>query len=86
MSNITFKLDLAGLREILKSEEMQAVANDAAEQIATVANGSCAGYEVEAAHPISFDSIASVRATDFESRKDNSDNNTLMKAAGSVSI
>lgn len=86
MSDIRFKLNLNGLREIMKSGEMQAVASDAAAQMASFANGSCAGYEAETAHPLSFDSIASVRATDFLSRKDNSENNTLLKAAGSVSI
>ena len=86
MSSIRFELNKAGLREILKSGEMQALVNSAASQIASVANSSCAGYEVEAAHNLSFDSIGSVRATDYKSRKDNSENNTLLKAAGSVSI
>ena len=61
----------------------QGVLNSAAERIRDVAGD---GYTVEAAHPISFVAIASVRTGDFKSRLDNSRNNTLLKAAGSVKI
>ena len=80
---IRFKLNLAGLNALMKSGEMQAVLNSAAGQIAGAAGD---GYEVESAHPISFVAIASVRAETYESRKDNSSNNTLLKAAGGVKI
>lgn len=84
MSNkIRFKLNLRGLNELMKSGEMQAVLNNAAGQIAASAGN---GYETEAAHPISFVAIASVRAATYDARKDNSDNNTLLKAAGGVKI
>lgn len=80
---IRFKLNLAGLNALMKSGEMQAVLNSAAGQIAGSAGD---GYEVETAHPISFVAIASVRAETYEARKDNSSNNTLLKAAGGVKI
>lgn len=78
-----FKLNLKGLNDLMKSPEMQTVLNHAADQIQGAAGD---GYEVEAAHPISFIAIASVRTGDFKSRLDNSTNNTLLKAAGSVKI
>lgn len=79
---IRFKLNLAGLNEIMKSGEMQSVLNSAAEQIAGAAGD---GYEAEAAHPISFVAIASVRAASFKARRDNK-NNTLLKSAGGVKL
>lgn len=83
MSDVKFKLDLKGLNELMKSPEMQGVLNDAAQRIAGSAGD---GYEVEAAHPIQFVAIASVRAATWKARKDNSENNTLEKAAGGVRI
>ena len=62
---------------------MQIILNSAAQSIA----GKCGeGYEVESAHPISFVAIASVRAATFAAMKDNSDNQTLLKARGSTSV
>lgn len=83
MSKIRFELDLAGLNELMKSGEMQAVLNSAARQIAGSAGD---GYEVEAAHPISFVAIASVRAASAAARKDSAENKTLEKATGGVRI
>lgn len=80
---IRFKLNLAGLNEIMKSGEMQNVLNSAAEQIAGAAGD---GYEAETAHPISFVAIASVRAASFKARRDNNKNNTLLKSAGGVKL
>lgn len=83
MSETVFKLNVRGLNEIMKSPEMQAVLNGAAAQIRGAAGD---GYAIETAHPISFVAIASVRTGDFMTRLDNSRNNTLLKAAGSVKI
>lgn len=83
MSNVDFKLNLTGLNELMKSDQMQAILNDAARKIAAAAGE---GYEVESAHPISFIGIASVRAVTRKAKKDNSENDTLLKAVGSVSI
>lgn len=73
MSKVEFKLNLAGLNELMKSGEMQSILNRAAAAIAARAGGGD-GYAVESAHPISFVAIASVRG----SNKDNA----LEKAAG----
>lgn len=83
MAKTTFKLNLSGLNALMKSAEMQAVLNSAASQIASAAGS---GYEVETAHPISFVAIAAVHARTYEARRKNSENNTLLKAAGGVKL
>ena len=83
MDKVKFKLNLAGLNELMKSSEMQSVLNDAANRIAGSAGS---GYEIEAAHPISFVAIAAVHAESMNAKKDNHDNNTLLKAAGGVTL
>lgn len=83
MAKIEFKLNLAGLNALMKSAEMQAVLDSAASHIASAAGS---GYEVEAAHPISFVAIAAVHARTYEARRENSENNTLLKAAGGVKL
>lgn len=83
MSKVKFKLALRGLNELMKSGEMQAVLNDAAGRIAGAAGD---GYEAEAAHPLSFTAIASVRAATYDSFYDCLENNTLLKALGGVRI
>ena len=83
MGDSKFQFNLQGLNELMKSAEMQAILNDAANQMAAAAGE---GYEVESAHPISFVAIASVKAATYEARLDNSKNNTLEKAKGSVKI
>ena len=80
---VTFKLNLAGLNELMKSPEMMDIENQAAQQIASAAGD---GYEVEAAHPISFVAIASVFPATRKAKRDNRANNTLEKAAGGVRI
>lgn len=83
MAKVKFKLNLAGLNDLMKSGEMQAVLNSAASQIASAAGD---GYEVESAHPIIFVGIAAVHAKTPEARRDNSENNTLLKALGGVTL
>lgn len=83
MAKVKFKLDLAGLNQLMKSGEMQAVLNSAANQIAAAAGD---GFEVESAHPISFVGIAAVHAETPEAKRENSEDNTLLKAAGSVRL
>lgn len=80
---VKFELDLAGLNQLMKSNEMQTVLNSAAAQIAAAAGD---GYEIEAAHPIGFIGIASVRAATYKARRDNNKNDTLLKALGSVKL
>lgn len=80
---VKFELDLAGLNQLMKSGEMASVLNDAAERIAAAAGP---GYEVEDAHAISFVGIAAVHAETIEAKRDNSENNTLLKAVGGVKL
>ena len=80
---IKFRLNLPGLNELMKSGEMQSVLNKAAASIASAAGP---GYETEAAHPINFVGIASVRAATFEAKRDNAQNNTLLKATGGAHV
>lgn len=79
----TFQLNLSGLNQLMKSGPMQSALNSAANSIGAMAGD---GYEIESAHPISFVAIASVRAATYEARKDNSDNQTLLKAVGSTRV
>lgn len=83
MAKIKFKLNLPGLNDLMKSGAMQGILNTAAGQISGVAG---AGYEVEQAHNIGYIAIASVYAADWDAVRDNSENNTLLNAAGSVRI
>ena len=83
MAKVKFKLNLAGLNEMMKSGEMQTVLNNAASQIAASAGP---GFEIETAHPISFVAIAAVHAETAEAKRDNSENNTLLKATGGVKL
>lgn len=78
-----FRFNLAGLNTLMRSGEMQAILNDVAPRIAAAAGD---GYEAETARPLTFDGIASVYAATYEAKFDNSENNTLLKAVGSVKI
>lgn len=83
MSDTKFRLNVKGLNDLMKSPEMATILNSAASQIQSAAGD---GYEVEFAHPISFVGIASVRAATWAARRDNSKNNTLLKASGGAHI
>lgn len=78
-----FKLNLKGLNELMKSQEMLSILDSAANSVAAAAGD---GFEVEQAHPISFVGITSVRASDFKARLACSRNNVLEKAVRSVKI
>jgi len=82
MKRVKFKLNLKGLNEIMKSEEMQAVLAEAGKQVAASAGN---GYESDV-HTASFVSIANVYPNTFMSAKRNWRENTLLKAIGSVGL
>lgn len=94
VAKVDFRLNLAGLNELMKSGEMQSVLDSAASQILDFAKsnaspnikGAAEGYAMESAHPIKFVAVAAVKATNFEARLDNSKHNTLEKAKASVKI
>ena len=81
MSKVKFELDRAGVRELLKSPEMQQECMRYASATLQRASGSADGYVVESRN-YPERSGAAVRADTYEARKDNYDNNTLLKALG----
>lgn len=76
MAKIKFKLNYAGVGQLLKSQEMQTVLNSYASDMAS---RSGAGYEAETF--VGFDRAhAVVKTVTPEARRENSENNTLLKA------
>lgn len=82
MKRVRFKLNLKGLNEVMKSEEMQSVLADAGRQITSSAGD---GYASEV-HTASYVAIANVYPDTFMSAKRNWRQNTLLKAVGSVGL
>lgn len=71
-----FKINRAGVRELLKSEEMQAILREKATDIK---NRCGDGYESD--HHVGKNRAnAMVWASSAKARKDNSENNTILKA------
>jgi len=76
MSNFEFKLNSAGVRELLKSEAMKSVLREQASRIQQRAGD---GYEVEERnYPERAGAV--VKAGSAEAYYDNLHNNTLLKA------
>ncbi len=76
MSKIRFELDSAGVRELLRSESAKQVCAEIASQVL----GRCGdGYETDT-YTGKNRVNAMVWASTSQARKDNSDNNTLLKA------
>jgi hypothetical protein len=78
MSKVKFELDRAGVRELLRSPEAASVCRSYAENVRGRAGE---GYEVTT-YTGRNRANASVHAETYEARKDNYDNNTLLKALG----
>ena len=77
-----FKLNLAGLNELMKSPEMQAHLDEAG---AAVANAAGEGYGYRT-HVASYVAITNVFPTTREAAIDNLENNTLEKAIRSAGL
>lgn len=76
MSNFKFELNRKGVIEFLKSTEMQNYLREKSDDIQ-----SRCGDGYEATVQIGTDrAVAFVRAETVEAKKDNSDNNTILKA------
>ena len=82
MSNVDFRLNLAGLNELMKSPEMKEHLQQAGEAVA-IATGDDYGVRV---HDADFVSIANVFPNSKEAAEDNYENNTLLKALLSVGL
>lgn len=82
MSKVKFKLDRAGVRELMRSPEAMNVVMEYATKIQSRCPSGL-GYEVSSmvgANRVN----ASVFASTPEARRDNYENNTLLKARGGV--
>ena len=79
MSNFVFKLNRAGVRELLKSSEIQAVLTDKANGIRNRAGD---GYESDI-YVGKNRANAMVYADSIKAKRDNKKNNTLLKAVKS---
>ena len=78
MSKVKFELNRAGVRELLQSQEAANICRNYAERVQARAGE---GYEVTTY--VGRNRVnASVHAETAEARKDNYDNNTLLKALG----
>lgn len=79
---VDFKLDINGLRELMKSAEMQTVLNEAGRAVAHNA-GSEYGTRV---HTASFVSIANVYPESKKAAREVYKNNVLLKALGAAGL
>ncbi|HEP1801721.1 TPA: hypothetical protein VB870_001455 [Streptococcus suis] len=79
MASMKFKLNSAGVRELMKSPEMQAVLTDKANAIRNRAGD---GYESDI-YVGKARANAMVYADSFKAKRDNKKNNTLLKAVKS---
>lgn len=73
---VRFELNLKGLNELMKSEEMQQVLDEKGAQVAAAAGE---GYE-HRTYPINWIAVSTVSAETREAVKDNLENNTLLRA------
>ena len=76
MAKVKFKLNLKGLNELMKSEEMQNILEEKGKQVANNAGKEYASR----VHLASFVAIANVYPDSKDAAKDNYENNTLLKA------
>ena len=76
MAKNTFKLDYKGVGELLKSEAMQTVLNEYATNIRNRCGN---GYEQDI-YVGKSRANAMVKATTYQAKRDNLENNTLLKA------
>ena len=76
MSDFVFKLNRKGVAELMKSQEMQGVLK---EHATTIKNRAGDGYEQDI-YIGRNRANAMVKAETFKAKKDNSKNNTLIKA------
>ncbi len=76
MSNVKFELNREGVRELLKSPEMMAICKEYADNAVSQLGD---GYSVTT-HTGKSRVNASVHADSFKARKDNLDNNSIIKA------
>lgn len=78
MAKFKFELNQSGVRELMQSSEMKAICEKYANNALNILGE---GYEVTT-HTGRTRVNASVMATTYEARKENSENNSILKAVG----
>lgn len=79
------KLNLAGVNELMKREELQTMMQNLGEQIASRAEGMSADPKAEyesKTKTLNWIAVTNVRAANHEAFVENLENNTLLKAMG----
>lgn len=79
---VKFELNLTGLQELMKSEEMQQALSEAGAAVANAAGGDYAHRE----HVASYVAISNVYPDSKEAAHENYESNTLLKAIGAVGL
>lgn len=82
MSKTKFELNLPGLNELMKSDEMVSILEEAGAAVAEAA-GADYGHRV---HQASFVAICNVYPDSQEAAHENYEENTLLKALGAVGL
>lgn len=88
MGKIRFELDLAGLNELMKSDEMQSVLKDAARTVAANAESMAVDKDAKYTYDVitgRWVAIARVHA-EGAAMRENYAHNTLVKALGSAGL
>lgn len=82
-----FELDIDGLRELMKSSEMQSILGEAVQSVQGTANGMVKGGQFGSdVREASYVAIGTVYAADSESAKATYRDNVLEKALGSSGL
>lgn len=83
MSKVDFKLNLPGLNQLMRGAEMQGVLKEKGAEVMSRAYSMSqipgSEYNMDT-KPIRWIAVTNVRAGNYEARKDNYENNTLLKA------
>lgn len=86
---VDFKLNLAGLNELMKSAEMQSCLQEAADAVQDLASGMAvdkdARYNSDVV-VVNWVAIGRVHAENTEALRENYTNNTLLKALGASGL
>lgn len=82
MANIKFELNLKGLNELMKSEEMVAALDEAGDVVARKAGSNYA----KRTHQATWVAICNVYPDSKEAAKDNYENNSLLKALSGAGL
>ena len=86
MSKVDFKLDINGLRELMKSGEMQEALQEAGNAVASRGSSMSGESYGTRVHTASYVAICNVYPDSDEARKDNYENNTMLKALSSAGL